>query len=157
MKLTRRKIMDMYNVTNTLTDVKNIKVAYAIAKNRRTALQPTIDALQEVQKPSAKFTEFDNKRVEICKSFSDNIVENGNYKIRPEDQEVFNQKLKDLQDEYKETIDDQNNKQQQIDAFLGEEEEITLHTFTLEQLEVALPSIDVKVLDGIYDMIKEAA
>ncbi len=155
MKLTRRKIMAMYQATDALTDVKNIKVAYAVAKNRRVALQPTIDALQDIQKATPKYMEFENKRIEICKGFSDNIIENGNYKIRPEDQDAFNAKLKELQEEYKDVIDDQNNKQQQIDAFLGEEEEINLHTFTLEQLETALPSIDVKVLDGIYDMISE--
>ncbi len=155
MKLSRRRILAIYNATESLVNIKSVKVAYAIAKNRRTVLQPVIDALQDIQKPSAELLEFEKSRIALCTSFSHGKIEAGNYIIAPEEKEEFDKAMAELVLQYEKAIDDGKNKNKEVEDFLDGEEDVNLHTVSLDDLSSAFAGVDLKTIVDIYDMVRE--
>ena len=149
-----------------LQTVKNIEGAsfpfsYAIAKNIRV-ITPLIETLRSTIKPSEKYQEYDEKRVELARNHAkkdengkpvEMVIGQGSQFII-EDQKSFEADLKKLQNDpaYKKEIESFDRRASEFNKALdGESEKVELHM--IEQSDVP-EKITPGQLEGIFDIIK---
>ena len=106
----RRVLLNLWHALNKLEGQKHdVRFSYFLAKNK-VALKTEIEALDEAQKPNAAFIEFENKRIDLAKKYSDKDV-TGNPKIHNGQYVIFDQKdefdeeIKNLREKFKAAIE----------------------------------------------------
>lgn len=144
-KLTKRQILDLYQGLSGIlskNETLNYKIIYAIKKNQKL-IENEFEAISASMKPGKEINEFENKRVELARVYSDKdqednpiILNKGTYsesfKIIEKKIE-FNEQVELLRKEYKEYLDifEKNNSIEE----LKKEIEIDLHGLKKDDIE----------------------
>src|SRR5262245_13119814 len=81
MKIARKRILRMYDAIALLPRIDDVKTAYALAKTKRVALEPTVQALREMQTPAAAYLDYDRQRLDLCREYAE-TDERGSPKVR---------------------------------------------------------------------------
>lgn len=138
-------------------DLKGIKFAYARAKNKKL-IQDELQLFGETLKASEKFSEFEDKRVELCKKYCKKdekgkpLTKNDSY-VGLEDNTEFQQELVNLKEVHKDIVTERQNQVDEYNKMLSEETKLDFHKILLEdvpaditgqQLELIMPIIQGK-------------
>jgi len=155
-----KELFTIFGAINNLSNIKSVKFAYCLSKNKKTIsdeikhIQDSVEKLDEVNSKIEK--EFEDKRIALVTEYADKdsndqpIIENNNYKITNISE--FNEKFAELKKEYPEflkkrqDITDNNNK------LLDEESELEFHKIKVDNLPDELSLND---LDLISEFIEE--
>lgn len=149
----KRELLDFNNALKSVSELKGVKFAYAVAKNTKV-IKNEVEAILDAQKSSKEFQEYDNERIELCKlmavkdeSGKPKVTQN-NFDI--EDKEAFDKEFNKLKKKYKEAIEDRDKQLEEFNKLLEEEVKIKLHKVKVEEL----PSdITPKQLNSIFEMV----
>lgn len=154
------KKVELYTFLNRIKELNNlegVKFAYAVVKNKKT-IQKEVETLEEIKKPSEKHSEYENKRISVCRKYSKKdkegnpVVINECFDIDEAKKGDFEKELKLLQEEYTKEIKLQNKKIEEFTTLLEEEANIDIHYINY----VDLPdNITPSQLEVIYSLIKE--
>ena len=105
----RRTILNLWKALAQLEGLKHdVRFSYFIAKNK-VAIKPEMEALDEAQKPTEIYLEFEAKRVEAAQLYSDKD-ENGSPKVHNgqfvifEKRAEFEKEIKKLKTKFKTAI-----------------------------------------------------
>lgn len=159
MLLTRKQILDMHAALGKLPPVKDVRLAFTLAKNKMNVLAPVVEAILDTHKPSNEFNSYQEERLQLCKQYcvKDSIgapkIENGQY-VMPEERSEFDGKFVLLKEKYAEAIEEAENKNKNFEDFLKETEDLDLKMVTLEALTAGLEGEKVD-LTGILPIIEE--
>lgn len=158
MQLTRESIINTYNALSTFPRVANVKVAYALAKNKRN-LDAIVGVMREMQQPAQEFIDYESKRISLCMSYADKDVNgdpksyHNNFVIMVDRETEFREKLDALNTEHKTEIEAQDKRLQEVKEFLKGSEEVEIHKIKLSALCDAVDGIEPAVMDSIFDLI----
>ena len=168
MEITKKKLFSIWLVINSFIEKSKVEkfsthFSYGLSRNKAILL-PEVQPIQESAKPSEKYLEFEKKRNDLLEELSDrdeegavmhNVNENGQkyYKIT-ERKEEFDAAVAKLMEEYKETIDEFNKQEEEINKILEQTTEVNFYKMSLDVLPPDLPYNIVEVLDPL---IKEPA
>ena len=153
----RKEITTILDSLNGVSEIKGVKFAFAILKNRKkleTQIEEDKSIFEEILKPSDGFREFETKRVDLCVLYSEKdqdgnpITENEQYKII--EMEKFNAELTLLSDTHQEDIE--NRYKQVADYNSLMEEDITID-FVKVNFEDLPTDVSEKQLRGLEFMI----
>lgn len=154
--MVRREIMSKVNELNSVGELKGIKFAYAVNKNKKKFLKE-LKEIAKLMEMSEEFKIYEKKRVEICEKFCEKdeegkaIVKNNAYAGLKENAE-FDSAMDALSEENKELINARKKQISEYNNFLNEEFEIDIYKIKLEDV----PSdISVNQLKSIEFMIEE--
>jgi len=146
----RRTILNMWHVMQKLEGLKHdIRFSYFLAKNK-VALKPEIEALDEAQKPSETYIEFENKRIETAQKFADKDaagnpkIHNGQYVIF-DSRDEFEAEIKKLKTKFKTAISDRETQLLEYSKMLNEDVEFTLTKIKFDQLPKQIESAFLEV------------
>lgn len=136
MKFTRRKIIDIYNLVESVADkVVSPKLAFKFIKLKQ-ACKPEIDAIVEAQKTVAITPEieaYNKKQMELDKTAPD-----------------YTEKSMTLYEENKELVEDFRKKDQEFGEMLNEEVEIEVPEIDLDSLPEGVFKVkDLELLSEI--------
>lgn len=150
----KSELIILYNNFDLLKEYKGVKFAYGISKNKEKIKSET-KSLQEASRQSEKYSEFENKRLKLCRKYSkkDNnynpIIENDNFVLINQDD--FDEEFKILKEEYKDTIKERETQIEEYEKLLGEEIKIDFYKIEMEDIPA---DITVKHFEVIKDLIK---
>lgn len=156
-------IVNLYNAISELRGGKlqdigllSIKSSYALAKTFKK-LEPIIEGVSAMEKPSEKYIEFQNKRLALCQQLAkknkdgEPTIVNDRYVF--DDQKAFDIEVEKLTIEYKETIEEREKIQKELqDRLKNDEDEVEIHELTLDVLPDPCP---LRIVEGLFPMIKE--
>ena len=154
------KKSELFDVLQGLKSVKNlkgVKFAYAVAKNKKK-VESEIEDLKEAVKPSDKYLEYDKKRMETCEKYCSKddkgkAVIKGNVYDGLAGNRKFEKEMERLRKDYKKELESRKKQIEEYNKMLTEEIEMDFHKLTLkevpedissEQLEKILPIIEEK-------------
>lgn len=145
----RRTALKLWQVFGKLEGLKHdVRFSYFLAKNK-VALKAELDLLEESQKPSQAFLEYEARRVESAQKFADKDA-NGNPKIHNnsyiiyDKREDFEKEIKTLKTKFKKAISDRENQIKDYEKLLDEPVELQLTKIRFTQLP---PQIEASVLE----------
>jgi len=154
----RSELLNFNRALATVGHLKGIKFAYARAKNIK-AISPEVESCQEALQPSKKFSEYDKKRVDVCKEYCNKdgdgnpIIRDGSYVgIEPNENSHFDKEHGKLKEEYSEVIEERKKAVDEYNELLEEEVEIELYMLKLENVP---EQISADQLHGMMPMIEE--
>lgn len=144
---------EVYSQLSALKDLSGAKLAYAIAKNKKTILNE-LEALNEASKPSEEYTKYDRLRVELAKKYAKKDKDGkplteGNVYVM-EDYQAFDKEHKELEKEHKKAIDERNKQKEELEEVLDQEKKLTLWPLKKEDLP---EEITVEQLEALIDFI----
>lgn len=121
----RAELFSLYKRLPSLKDLKGVKLAYTIVRNTKK-LEEEINIYQELFKPSEKFLEFEEKRIELCNKFCDKneegkpIINNGVYQ-GVDKNNLFIVEYERLKNEYVNELKERDDQIKKMNEFLSEE------------------------------------
>jgi len=159
--VTRKELLAVFSVLESVKDAKtNIRVAYAISKNRRLIL-PEVEAIQEAAgKVSDTLKEYEKARIALCQEYckkderGNPVIDNGNFTFAPEDISKFQVAFEELRKSSPEALKDAQESDEQVQKLLDESIEIEFLPIKLDILPDELFSvaqIDVLVKNSIIE------
>lgn len=139
----RSELFVLLKSLNELDDLTGVKFNFVINKNRNLLEHETED-IKKSSKPSEKFQEFEQKRIELIREYSEKD-EQGNIKfedidggskftIPEKDKKKFQKELSDLSKGYDDVIQERNEQLKEYNKFLQEEVDLQFTTFKLEDI-----------------------
>lgn len=149
-------VLSLDQALSTVGNLSGVKFSYAIAKNRNL-VDVEVKALKEALKFSEKYTEFDTKRVELCKRLADKD-EKGVAKMEANafvivaNKEEFDKELETLRAEYKTEIDAREEQLKKFNEMLEEESSFVPHKIKLADLPAAITAAQTTAL---FNLIEE--
>lgn len=152
-KLTRRELMNIMSVLNSLNGSYSVKMKYAIKKNK-DLLKNEVEAVEEASQTNSKrYKEYDEKRMKKIEEYAER--ENGKIKLLPDNRSVkikedklddFNAAILLLQEEYKEGIEEREKEVKEFDNFIKEEIEV-------EVFKISNDIIPNDISQGAYEVL----
>jgi uncharacterized protein (DUF3084 family) len=161
MTMKKKDLFTLHGAITNLANVKAVKVAYGLAKNKKI-INDEIELIKEsLEKIDDKYTdvekEYETKRIELAKEYSDKdkddnpIVVKNNYKVTT-NIGLFTEKLEQLNAEYSEFIEHRTKIKENNDKLLDSESEIEFYKINLNDFPSDLSLNDISL---ITDLIKE--
>lgn len=163
-KKTKTEVIKLFNTIATLAETKmNSKAAYGLIKNKKL-LEKEIEIVKELQtkfSPSPEFLEYNKKRLDILE---ENSKKDENQKplmredhlgrsfdLEDDKEEFVKEKIEELREEYKETIEEQEKIENDFNSLM--EEEVSFDFFQI--LVSNLPDLNMRTMEIIECMISE--
>lgn len=138
-KIKRVELIKLMHGFDMVKDLKGVKFAYAVAKNRRV-VEAEVNAMQEALKPTKEFEEYDKKRIVICEKYCERDEKGkplfdaqNNYKD-VNGNPAFEAEIKVLKEEYAEALDERRKTTEDYNKMLEEEIEFTFHKVLQDDL-----------------------
>jgi len=158
MKIQREKLFEMNQLFDKLAkEASSVKFHFMIIKNQRL-ITDEIESMREANKPSEDSQKFDNARVELLHFYAEKD-ENGQSKIKnnqfilaEETKKEFEEKLLELQEEYKDVIDSLETSRTEFLELLKSDTEIELVKIPMSIVPDTLLGEEVEIL---FDIIEE--
>jgi len=156
MKFTRENLIKAWQALTVLsTEKTSPKGAYAIAKNKRLAEAEvkSIEDAQKNQKEPEGLVEYEQARIELCRELCNKDEEtgapvlNGTQFVMTDNAEEFAERLKELQEEYKGPLAEQEKIIKDFEAFMKEEVEMSFHEIKVDQLPDSVSAMQLEALD----------
>ena len=141
---TRRDVTNMYAALNKVKDLRGLKFAYAVKKNKDKLMgivKPVIAMEETMRQPDDKYTEYCNLGSAI----------NGNRDLTKEEKDV---QTEELNKKFKKTVERTANMNKEYNDIMGEaiEEEINYHKVDMEFIP---EDITAQMLDDLEFMIND--
>lgn len=147
------------NALDSVSELKGVKFAYVVLKNRRkleAQIEDDKSIFEEILKPSDGFKEYETKRIALCESSSEKdeegkaITEGDRYKIL--DMAKFNEDLSKLTEEYKESVDDRKRQIDEYNSLMEEDIEIEFQKLGFNDLPNELTENQLRSLEFMLDL-----
>jgi len=139
MYISRQRIISISEGLTRLSKMTNdVEVSYAIAKNMRE-IRSEIEAISAASQPVPGIIEYENKRISLAKKFSKKddagqpVVSGIEFVI--EDRSIFDEELAELREEYKEALEKNETKNEELKLFLNGSVDINFHMIQFAQLK----------------------
>ncbi len=135
--------------------LQGVKFAYAVAKNSQI-IKHELKALQEAVKPSDKFIEFDQKRIELCRDHAEkdekgsSIIVGSEFSIR--DRQSFDIDLEGLREKHAEAVVQREAQVEEYEHLLEESCELSLHKIGKDDLP---ENITAEQMLGIIEIVED--
>jgi hypothetical protein len=146
----RRVLLNLWHALNKLEGMKHdVRFSYFLAKNK-VALKTEIEALDEAQKPNAAFIEFENKRIDLAKKYSDKDatgnpkIHNGQYVIFDQKDE-FDEEIKNLREKFKAAIESREAQVEEYNKMLKDEVDFKPTKIKFNQLPKQIESVFLEI------------
>jgi hypothetical protein len=146
----RRVLLNLWHALNKMEGMKHdVRFSYFLAKNK-VALKTEIEALDEAQKPNAAFIEFENKRIELAKKYSDKDatgnpkIHNGQYVIFDQKDE-FDEEIKNLREKFKAAIESREAQVEEYNKMLNDEVDFKPTKIKFNQLPKQIESVFLEI------------
>ena len=144
----KRTLLDLWNAIARLEEFKSdIKFSYFLAKNKMI-IKEDIQLLEEIQKPSVDFSEFESKRVTLLQTYADKdrtgraqYCSQSNQYILTVNRQQFEEEFAKLRDEYRETLLARERQMKGFTEILNEEIQIKLMKIKLSNLPKEIASV----------------
>lgn len=155
----RKEIQVALNSLNEVTELKGVKFAFCVLKNRKkieTQIEDDKAIFEEILKPSQGFNDYENKRVDLCVLFSDKdengnpLTENNQYKIS--NIEEFNVELNKISEEYSESIDGRKKQVEEYNSLVEEDVTINFQKANFEDLPSDLSEKQLRALEFMINL-----
>jgi hypothetical protein len=149
----RRDLYIYMQGLNSVTDLKGVKFAYSVIKNKKK-IEDEIKIFEEVIKPDPAYEEYELKRISLCEIHSDKdedgkpIVIADKYKLTNVD--IFNEELEKLKFNYKDIIDERMKQINEYNKILDETMVIDITKISFNDLP---ENITPKQLESIIFMV----
>lgn len=158
-KISKQKVFDLYKSIQSVKNLPGVKFSYAIARNE-AKIKSEIEALQKAGRPSEKFIEYNNKRLDLSKKHAVIVDGKPSAKVNDLGQEyyviadeaAFNKEFETLKTEYKDVIDEEKSKSKEIDNLLTEEIEIDFYMINIKNVP---ENITPEQMAGLLPIIEE--
>jgi len=154
-KKTREEFLNLYQVLSQLGNLKGVKFAYTIAKNKE-AIKPELVAIQEAGQTKDNYKEFEKERVGLNEKYAlkdekgQPVIKGDNYQI--EDKETYDKAYNELIEKHKEAIDERDAQIKEVNELVKEEIEMDLKTLPLSLVP---EDITVKQMESLSIIITE--
>jgi hypothetical protein len=144
---------------NSVSEVKGVKFAFAVLKNRRkleSQIEDDRTIFEEILKPSEGFKEYEDKRISLCESSSEKdeegkaITEGDRYKII--DMVKFNNDLNELTEEYQDVVDDRKKQIEEYNSLMEENIELDFQKVGFNDLPEELTENQLRSLEFMLDL-----
>ena len=117
----KKELFVLMSGINNVTDLKGVKFAYAIAKNKNV-LAKEIESLQKSIEGSKEFQEYDKQRVELAEKHAKKengkpVSKNNEYVL--EDSGKFNIAFDKLKKEHQKVLDSRDKQMKEFDELLN--------------------------------------
>jgi hypothetical protein len=157
-EITRQQIVDLYSLLKKeYANVKSTKFAYGIAKNLKN-IQDEIDFLNEMNKAPEDFIKYEIKRQDLCVQMAKKDDEgkilkkklpNGKEAYDIEDQEKFDKSILELQEEFKDAIEEKKQKEIDMHNFLKEKVSVSIYKMSIDEFPEDLNAETMIILEPI--------
>lgn len=133
----RRDLYNYFQALNNVGDLKGVKFAYTIIKNKKV-IEEEIKDLEEVVKANSEFEKYEQERIQLCELHSEKdeegkaLIEDQKYKII--DQTKFDGELETLKGNYQESITERFKQIDEYNKMLDEEVEMTIKKLNFDDL-----------------------
>lgn len=155
----RKDIGTVVNALNSVSELKGVKFAFAVLKNRKkveTQAEEDRPIFEEILKPSEGFKEYEEKRISLCELHSEKdengkaVTENEKYKIL--DIKLFDKELQELTEEYKESVDERKSQIEEYNSLMEEDIEIDFVKLGIDDLPNDLSEIQLRSIEFMLDI-----
>lgn len=116
----RKDLLMLFEGMNSTAELKGSEFAFAIAVNIKK-IQPEVDAINDMLKPSEDFSKYTEARDEIVKKYGVPINDSNQYTITQEDMADYEEEMKVLEEEYKEAIEERKDVEKEYLDFVEKE------------------------------------
>ena len=135
--------------------LQGVNFAYDVAKNSQI-IKHELMALQEAVKPSDKFIEFDQKRIELCREHAEKDEKGGSIIVGSEfsikDKQAFDADLANLRDEFRDVQDARENQIKEYEQLLEEPCDLNFHKVSKDDLP---ENITAEQMLGIIEIVED--
>lgn len=121
----RKDLLELFAGMNATAELEGSEFAYAVAVNIKK-IQPEIDAINAMLKPSEDFSKFTESRDEIVKKYGEQIGETNQYTVPQEKMEIYAEEIKTLEGEHKDTLKKREEIEKEYLEFLEKESNVEL-------------------------------
>ena len=147
------------NALDGVTEIKGVKFAFTVLKNRKKLegqLEEDKSIFEEILKPSEGFKEYEEKRISLCESHSEQdeegkaITEGDKYKIL--DLKLFNEELTSLTEEYNASVEDRKNQIEEYNNLMEEDMSIEFQKLGFNDLPEELTEAQLQTIEFMLDL-----
>jgi len=159
MIMTRKELVDMFVCLSEMDS--NIKVnkwfSYVVMVNQKQ-LKDKAKAIIDISKPKKEYLEYNEKRTDILNTYGERddlgkiITLNDSIKIRKNDIDECLLKLKELDVNYKEAIDERNNNLEEYYELLETEIDVDIETVPFKYVPDNISISELKTLNKMIIM-----
>lgn len=153
----RKDIPSVLNTLNEVSELKGVKFAFAVLKNRKrieTQIEGDKEIFEKILTPPDEFKDFETKRIELCVLHSDKdengtpIIKDDQYVIK--DLNLFNVELDKISETYKDVIEERKKQVDEYNSLMEEDLELEFKKVSVDDLP---DEISEKQLRNIEFMI----
>ena len=155
----RKDIPAILNALDDVSELKGVKFAFAVLKNRKifeSQIEEDKAIFEKILTPSDDFKEFETKRIELCVDYSEKdenglpIIENEQYKIL--DFSKFDVELNILSEKHKEAIDARKKQIDDYNSLMEEELVLEFKKISIEELPNDVSEKQLRVLEFMIQL-----
>lgn len=158
MKITinRLRVLEIVNNAEKLKSLSGVKLTYAITKNLKK-LTSEVEVIKESNTPSEELKAYNEAYNDLVNSEAKldelgGFIQVGNGQIKLKDGNAFHTKKAELDEKYKDAIDQAKAKELEFEKFLKEPFEFDFYQVPID---CAPESITAEQMDLIFEMIAE--
>lgn len=157
MELKLSEIRELYYGLESIMEVESeFDFSYGIAKNRRT-LKSYVTHFEEKYKTTKEYEEYEKERVKLAYDMAtldedgQPIIKNQSYIIKADLRDEFKDKLEDLKEKFKETIDKQKELSEKAENALNEVKQVEIYDIS----KSIVPKLTIKQMEAVFLFIKD--
>jgi hypothetical protein len=151
----RRDLYNYFQSLNNVGDLKGVKFAYTVIKNKKV-IEEEIKLLEEVVKANPEFEKYEQERIQLCEVHSEQdgdgkaLIIDNKYKII--DQIKFDKELLLLKDKYQESINERFSQIDDYNKMLDEDVEMTIQKLNFDDLPVNITTDQLESLTFMVNL-----
>ena len=151
----RRDLYTHLQSLETVKDLKGVKFAYSIIKNKKK-IEEEIKLFEEVIKPSSAYEEYERKRIVLCEIHAEKdtegrpVVVGDKYKLI--DIDIFNAELEKLKGGYQDIIEERISQINEYNKVLDEDIDIDILKINFNDLPSDITPKQLESIDFMINM-----
>ena len=151
----RRDLYTHLQSLETVKDLKGVKFAYSIIKNKKK-IEEEIKLFEEVIKPSSAYEEYERKRIVLCEIHSEKdtegrpVIVGDKYKLI--DIDIFNTELEKLKGGYQDIIEERISQINEYNNVLDEDIDIDILKINFNDLPSDITPKQLESIDFMINM-----
>ena len=147
------------NALDSVSELKGVKFAFAVLKNRKkleAQIEEDKSIFEQILTPSEGFKEYEEKRIALCESSSEQDEE-GKAKTEGDkyvivDMDKFNIDLTQLTKEYQAAVEDRKNQIEEYNSLMEEDMPLEFITLGIDTLPEELTESQLRSLEFMLDL-----
>ena len=121
----RKDLLELFAGMNATAELEGSEFAYAVAVNIKK-IQPEIDAINAMLKPSEDFSKFTESRDQIVKKYGTPMSDGNRYTIPQESMAAYEEEIKTVEEECKDILKKREELEKEYVEFLEKESSVDL-------------------------------